>query len=90
MRLATDEMKDGIVVIGNAPTALFELIDLIKKGAAQPALVIGIPVGFVGAVEAKYALKSIATPYITNTNRKGGSAVAVSIVNAIIGLAKKG
>ena len=45
--------------------------------------------GFVGAVEAKYALKGISIPYITNTNRKGGSAVAVSIINAIIGLAKK-
>ena len=89
MQYSISEMKDGIVVIGNAPTALFELIDLIKKGSAQPALVIGIPVGFVGAVEAKYALKSIATPYITNTNRKGGSAVAVSIVNAIINLAKE-
>ncbi|HHT9136135.1 MAG TPA: precorrin-8X methylmutase [Candidatus Wunengus sp. YC60] len=86
---SSSEMKDGIVVIGNAPTALFELIDLIKKGSAQPALVIGIPVGFVGAVEAKYALKDISIPYITNTNRKGGSAVAVSIVNAIIKLAKE-
>lgn len=89
MRLATDEMKDGIVVIGNAPTALFEIIDLIKKGITKPALVIGIPVGFVGAVEAKHALKDIPIPYITNTNRKGGSAVAVSIINAIIKLAKE-
>lgn len=90
MQQSTSEMKDGIVVIGNAPTALFELISLIKSGQAQPALVIGIPVGFVGAVEAKHALKDISVPYITNTSRKGGSAVAVSIMNAIIGLAKKG
>lgn len=90
MQHSTHEMKDGIVVIGNAPTALFELIDLIKKGLAQPALVIGIPVGFVGAVEAKSALKGTTVPYITNTNRKGGSAVAVSIVNAIINLTKEG
>ncbi len=90
MRLTTNEMKGGIVVIGNAPTALFELINLVKSGLAQPALIIGIPVGFVGAVEAKYALKDISIPYITNTNRKGGSAVAVSIVNAIIKLAKEG
>lgn len=89
MQHSIDEMKDGIVAIGNAPTALFELIDLIKKGLAQPALVVGIPVGFVGAVEAKYALKDISIPYITNTNRKGGSAVAVSIVNAIIKLTKE-
>ena len=71
MQHSTSEMKDGIVVIGNAPTALYEIIDLIKKGTAKPALVIGIPVGFVGAVEAKYALKGISIPYITNTNRKG-------------------
>lgn len=89
MQQSTDDMKGGIVVIGNAPTALFELIDLIKRGLAQPALVVGIPVGFVGAVEAKHALKDISIPYITNTNRKGGSAVAVSIVNAIIKLAKE-
>ncbi len=89
MQQSTDEMKDGIVVIGNAPTALFELIELIKRGLAQPALVVGIPVGFVGAVEAKYALKDISVPYITNTSRKGGSAVAVSIVNAVIALAKE-
>ncbi len=89
MQQSAHEMKGGIVVIGNAPTALFEVIDLIKKGLAQPALVVGIPVGFVGAVEAKYELKGISVPYITNTNRKGGSAVAVSIVNAIIKLAKK-
>lgn len=90
MQQSAYEMKDGVVVIGNAPTALFELIDLIKKGLAQPALVIGIPVGFVGAVEAKSALKDTVVPYITNTNRKGGSAVAVSVVNAIIKLAKEG
>lgn len=89
MQQSTDDMKGGIVVIGNAPTALFEIIDLIKRGLAQPALVVGIPVGFVGAVEAKHALKDISIPYITNTNRKGGSAVAVSIVNAIIKLAKE-
>ncbi|HQU30184.1 MAG TPA: precorrin-8X methylmutase [Candidatus Brocadia sapporoensis] len=90
MQQSIHEMQDGIVAIGNAPTALFELIDLIKKGLAQPALVIGIPVGFVGAVEAKSALKNTTMPYITNINRKGGSAVAVSIVNAIIKLAKEG
>ncbi|MGQ3683718.1 MAG: precorrin-8X methylmutase [Candidatus Loosdrechtia sp.] len=88
MQHSVDEMKDGVVVIGNAPTALFELIQLIKKGQAQPALVVGIPVGFVGAVEAKYALKEISVPYITNTNRKGGSAVAASVMNAMIQLAK--
>ena len=89
MQHSIKEMGNGIAVIGNAPTALFELINLIKNGLAQPALVIGIPVGFVGAVESKYALKDISIPYVTNTNRKGGSAVAVSIINAIIKLAKE-
>ena len=89
MQHSINEMKEGIIVIGNAPTALFELIDLIKNGLAQPALVIGIPVGFVGAVESKSALREMQIPYITNTNRKGGSAVAVSIINAIIKLAKE-
>ncbi|WP_347275647.1 precorrin-8X methylmutase [Candidatus Kuenenia sp.] len=89
MQFSLDEMQGGVVVIGNAPTALFELIDLIKKDKAKPALVIGIPVGFVGAVEAKAALKQISIPYITNDNRKGGSAVAVAIINAVIELAKK-
>jgi len=88
MQHSADEIRDGIVVIGNAPTALFELIQLVKKGVTHPALIIGIPVGFVGAVEAKHALKDMSIPYITNANRKGGSAVAVSIMNAIINLSK--
>ena len=84
------DMKDGIMVIGNAPTALFELIDFIKKGQAQPALVIGIPVGFVGAVEAKHALKGNFHTLHHKHQQEGGSAVAVSITNAIIKLAKRG
>ncbi|HLG30610.1 MAG TPA: precorrin-8X methylmutase [Candidatus Brocadiales bacterium] len=84
-----EEMAGGIVAIGNAPTALFEIINLVNEGKANPALIIGVPVGFVGAVEAKEALRSVSIPYITNVGRKGGSAIAVAIVNALIEIAKK-
>lgn len=80
---------DGsIVAIGNAPTALFEIMRLIKNGS-RPALVVGVPVGFVGAAESKEALESITeVPFITNRGRKGGTPVAAAAVNAIIKLAK--
>ncbi|CAH1205355.1 Cobalt-precorrin-8 methylmutase [Paenibacillus auburnensis] len=73
----------GIYVIGNAPTALLELIRLIKEGTARPALVIGMPVGFVSAAESKDELRKLDIPYITNTGRKGGSTVVVAAVNAL-------
>jgi precorrin-8X/cobalt-precorrin-8 methylmutase len=79
--------REGIVAIGNAPTALFELIDLIKAGRASPALVVGVPVGFVGAPEAKKELMGLDTPYITNPGRRGGSPIAAAIVNGLIHLA---
>ncbi|MCY6381382.1 precorrin-8X methylmutase [Hoeflea prorocentri] len=77
----------GIAVIGNAPTALFHLLDLIEDGAEPPALIVGIPVGFVGAVESKDALvqNSHNVPYITVRGRRGGSAMAAAAVNAIAG-----
>ncbi|MCK5197792.1 MAG: precorrin-8X methylmutase [Spirochaetales bacterium] len=78
--------KGGIVAIGNAPTALFELIDLIKEGKAKPALVVGVPVGFVGAAESKQELAKLDIPYITNPDRKGGSPIAAAIVNGLIAL----
>ena len=81
--------KDGIVAIGNAPTALFELIDLIKEGKAKPALIVGVPVGFVGAAESKLELMELNTPFITNPDRRGGSPIAAAIVNGIIALADK-
>lgn len=77
----------SIYAIGNAPTALFELIRLVKAGEAQPALIIGVPVGFVSAVESKDALLDIQTPYITSLGRKGGTPVAVAIVNALFKMA---
>ncbi len=85
--MAVSKYPDGIYVIGNAPTALLRLIELIQNGAAKPALVIGLPVGFVNATESKAALQELDQPYITNIGRKGGSNVAASVVNALILLA---
>ena len=87
MRKAQRFMDSSIVAIGNAPTALFELIDMVKAGKIKPVLIIGIPVGFVGAAEAKEELKELEIPYITNTGCRGGSAVACAILNALIKLA---
>lgn len=88
MRYAGNQMNAGIVVVGNAPTALFETIRMIKEGATKPALVIGMPVGFVSAPESKEALTKTEIPFITNTGRKGGSAAATSIMNALMLLQK--
>ena len=84
---AADQMAGGIYAIGNAPTALMRLTELIVQGKADPALVIGLPVGFVNAAESKAALLDVDVPYITNVGRKGGSNVAASVVNALILLA---
>jgi precorrin-8X/cobalt-precorrin-8 methylmutase len=84
---AADELTDGIYVVGNAPTALLQLIDLIQQGKARPALIIGFPVGFVNAAESKAALMEQPLPYITNVGRKGGSNVAAAIINALVLLA---
>ncbi len=84
---AVEEMNRGIYAVGNAPTALMRLVELIDKGQARPALVIGLPVGFVNAAESKAALAAMQTPYITNNGRKGGSNVAASVVNALVILA---
>jgi len=89
MRVAASEMNGGIVVIGNAPTALLEVIKMIREGITKPALVIGIPVGFVSAAESKEELQTINVPFITNTGRKGGSSCAASIVNALFKLLRE-
>jgi precorrin-8X/cobalt-precorrin-8 methylmutase len=81
VRMAYDEVGPGAVwVVGCAPTALFELIDL----DVQPALVVGLPVGFVGAAEAKQLLADSALPAVTNQGERGGSSVAVAAVNALL------
>jgi precorrin-8X/cobalt-precorrin-8 methylmutase len=81
---AMDKINNGIVIIGNAPTALYEVISLIKEKKILPFLVIGIPVGFVSAVESKHELSKLNIPYITNVGRKGGSSAASSIINALM------
>ena len=84
MRSVSSEMNDGIVAIGNAPTALREVLKMAREGAAKPALIIGMPVGFVDAAESKAELaQQNDIPYITNTGRKGGSPTASAIVNAL-------
>ncbi|MEF8798232.1 MAG: precorrin-8X methylmutase [Candidatus Bipolaricaulota bacterium] len=84
MRIAVGLENNRVFAIGNAPTALNELIDLVEKGEMDPDLVVGTPVGFVGASEAKESLSDLDVPYITVHGRKGGSAVAASIVNSIL------
>lgn len=84
---AVGDMAGGIFVVGNAPTALLRLLELVRGGAARPALVVGLPVGFVNAAESKAALVQSDIPYITNVGRKGGSNVAASVVNALAKLA---
>jgi precorrin-8X/cobalt-precorrin-8 methylmutase len=87
---AVPEMAGGIYVVGNAPTALLRLIELVKKGEAAPALVVGLPVGFVNAAESKADLARTDVPYITNEGRKGGSNLAAAVVNALLILARDG
>jgi len=89
MRIAASEMNGGILVIGNAPTALLEVIKMIREGVTKPALVIGIPVGFVSAEESKEELQTVDVPFITNTGRKGGSSCAAAIVNALFKLLRE-
>ncbi|MGD9009716.1 MAG: precorrin-8X methylmutase [Desulfobacteraceae bacterium] len=81
------QLEGCIYVVGNAPTALLHLVELIRNQKARPALVIGLPVGFVNAAESKAKLLDLDIPYITNAGRKGGSNVAASAVNALILLA---
>ena len=78
-------LLDGAVVaIGNAPTALLEVLRLVREEGARPALVVGVPVGFVSAAESKDALVASSVPFIAACGRKGGSAIAVAIVHALL------
>ncbi|HZV83167.1 MAG TPA: precorrin-8X methylmutase [Geobacteraceae bacterium] len=91
MRRATADGGNGIFVIGNAPTALFELLRQVREEGVRPSLVVGFPVGFVGAAESKEELITVARahniPYITARGRKGGSNVAAAVINALLILA---
>lgn len=88
VRLAAMRHPEGaVLVVGCAPTALFEAVRLVEAGQFAPALVVGLPVGFVGAAESKDAAHAAAVPTITNAGEKGGSAVASAALNAIARLA---
>ena len=76
-------LAGAVVAIGNAPTALFRLLELVEAGAGRPAAVLGIPVGFVGAAESKVALSQSGLEYLVVHGRRGGSAMTVAAVNAI-------
>lgn len=80
---AAELVNDGIYVVGNAPTALLRIIELLKDGKIKPALIIGLPVGFVNAAESKEELMKLDYPHISNIGRKGGSNLAASVVNAL-------
>jgi precorrin-8X/cobalt-precorrin-8 methylmutase len=85
LRLAARAVGPGAVyVVGNAPTALDELLRAAAERGAAPALVVGLPVGFVGAVEAKQALRDAGLPAVSNRGPRGGSAVAAAALNALL------
>lgn len=87
-----EKLAGAVVAIGNAPTALFRLMELILEGGPRPALILGFPVGFVGAAESKAALAETKDlpPFLTLRGRRGGSAMASAAVNALAILASKG
>ncbi len=80
-----DDLAGAVVAIGNAPTALYRLMELLKDGAPRPAVILAFPVGFVGAAESKDALISadLGLPFLTLRGRRGGSAMAAAAVNAL-------
>jgi len=84
------DLDGAVVAIGNSPTALFELLRLVSEESARPALVIGVPVGFVGAAESKERLAGSGLPHITLPGNRGGSTVAAAIANALIRLSATG
>ena len=85
LSLLTDRLDGSVVAIGNAPTALFHLLEMLLDGAPRPAAIVGVPVGFIGAAESKQALEAVDLdiPYLTVRGRRGGSAMAASALNAL-------
>jgi len=83
LELWRDRLDGAVVAIGNAPTALFHLLDMIDTGAPRPAAVIGIPVGFIGAAESKDALAATDLEHLVVRGRRGGSAITAAAVNAL-------
>ena len=89
MRASKEDIDGGVVAVGNAPTALLEVIEMVREGIVKPALIIGIPVGFICASESKEELCKIENvPFITNVGRKGGSSSAAAIINALYKLVR--
>ncbi len=87
IRELAPHLNGAIAVVGNAPTALLALLDLVREGRALPALVIGMPVGFIACSESKAELAKADVPYISIWDRRGGSSAAAATVNALLGLA---
>lgn len=85
LELWREKLEGSVVVIGNAPTALFRLLEILEEPSPRPALIVGMPVGFVGAAESKSALmaNSVNLPYLTIQGRRGGSAIAAAAINAL-------
>ena len=85
LELWRNKLGGAVVAIGNAPTALFRLLEILEAGAPRPAAILGVPVGFVGAAESKEALaaNSLAVPYLIVRGRMGGSAMTAAAVNAL-------
>jgi precorrin-8X/cobalt-precorrin-8 methylmutase len=90
LELWRPQLAGAVVAIGNAPTALFRLLELLEDGAPAPAAVIGVPVGFIGAAESKDALAAhpLAPPHLSVRGRRGGSAIAVGAINALASAAE--
>jgi precorrin-8X/cobalt-precorrin-8 methylmutase len=89
LELWRDKLPGSVVAIGNAPTALFRLLEILDEGVGAPAAIIGVPVGFVGAVESKVELvKQEPAPYLVVHGRRGGSALAVAAINALASAAE--
>jgi precorrin-8X/cobalt-precorrin-8 methylmutase len=78
-----DRLEGAVVAIGNAPTALFHLLELVAAGGPRPAAVLGIPVGFIGAAESKDALMGSSLEHLVVRGRRGGSAIVAAAVNAL-------
>ena len=87
IRELTPHLDGAIAVVGNAPTALLALLDMIKDGEVSPSLVIGMPVGFIACAESKAELAKVDVPYISIWEKRGGSSAAAATVNALLGLA---
>jgi precorrin-8X/cobalt-precorrin-8 methylmutase len=90
VRLAVEDGVNGaIFLIGNAPTAAFELARAVQEGTAKPALIVATEVGYVGAAESKEVVAKLSIPYIIVKGRKGGSTIAVAIFNALLNMAEE-